>query len=164
MEDLFVRRLKVRKATLSMLIAEVKRMAEAGQPHIENIKTRLIEIGTMLARSPLDASVSNALASLKEIKFLPKRSSDGTSILVGIEDDFAISDHERYRDAFGSSNALLDFQVHEVQALHKMFQQVGLTHRYLSFMVREVSTAGENCIEHEGFSQQLQNKAYALYW
>jgi hypothetical protein len=164
MESLFVRRLKVKRATLSMLIAEVKIMAEARQPHVENIKRRLIEIGKMLARSPMDGSVSKALSNLKEVKFLPKMSDDGTSVLVGAEEDFAIPDHQRYGDAFASSNALLDFRVYEIQSLHSVFEHMGLTHRYLSSLVKEVSEVGENCIENAVLSQQLQGRAYALYW
>ncbi|XP_014551211.1 hypothetical protein COCVIDRAFT_42474 [Bipolaris victoriae FI3] len=163
MESLFVQRLKVKRATLSMLIAEVKIMAEARQPHVENMKTRLIDIGKMLAKTPMDSSVSKALSNLKGIKFLPKMSNDGTSVLVGAEEDFAISDHQRYGDAFANSNALLDFRVHEVQSLHSIFEQMGLMHRYLSSLVKEVSDVGENCIEDAVLSQQLQVRAYALY-
>lgn len=164
LEDFFVRRLKVKKATLSMLIAEVKRMAKATRPEIEQIRTRLIEIGMMLARTSIDESVSKALDSLKATKFLPQKLEDGTVTLVGIEDDFAIADHKRYSDAFASSHTLLDFEVHETQSLHSVFKYMGLTHRYLSSMVEEVSEIGENCVENEALSQQLQVKAYALFW
>ena len=84
--------------------------------------------------------------------------------LVGIEDDFAIADHNLYSDAFASSHTLLDFEVHETQSLHSVFKYMGLTHRYLSSMVEEVSEIGENCVENEALSQQLQVKAYALFW
>ncbi|USP74759.1 hypothetical protein yc1106_02033 [Curvularia clavata] len=163
MENLFVRRLKVKRASLSMLITEVKTMTEARQPHVENIKTRLIEIGKTLARNEMDSSVSKALSKLKEVKFLPKILDDGTSVLLGAEEDFAVSDHQRYGDAFASSNALLDFRVHEVQSLHHVFKHMDLTHRYLSSLVKEVSEVGENCIENAVLSRQLQGRAYALY-
>jgi hypothetical protein len=159
-----VRRLQVKKATPSMLIKEVKRMSTETLPRISDIRTRLIEIGVMLAKVPIDESITSALESLREAKFLPKRLSGATSVLVGVASDYAIADHQRYGDAFAGYDVLLDFQVYEVQTLHAVFRHLGLTHRYLSSTVKEVSTVGENSNQHETLSQQLQAKAYALYW
>lgn len=164
LEDFFVRRLRVKKASPSMLINEVKRMAGESPPRIKDIRTRLIEIGMMLAKGTVDDSITRALASLKEVKFLPKQLSRGTAELVGVIDDFAISDHQRYRDALSGHDILLDFQVDEVQILHSMFRYLGVTHRYLSTTVEEVSTVGDDSNEDEPLSRQLQTKAYALYW
>jgi hypothetical protein len=164
LEDFFVRRLKVNKASPSMLINEVKRMAKETSPQAHIIRTRLVEIGMILARTPIEDSVSKSLESLKDAKFLPKKLDGGAAVLVGVADDFAISDHQRYGDAFADEDVLLDFGVHEVQSLHAIFQHMGMTHRYLSAAVREVSTVGDLLIEDEQLSQQLHDKAYALYW
>lgn len=146
-----------------MLINEVKRMAEATPPRIDEVRTRLTEIGMLLAKTTIDESVARALNSLEEVNFLPKVTG-GTSVLVGVADDFAIADHPRYADAFAEHNVLLDFRVHEVQGLHNVFRHMGLTHRYLSAMVTEASAVGNECEEIESLSAQLRGKAYALYW
>jgi hypothetical protein len=164
LENFFVKRLRVKKASSSMLINEVKRMATATPPRIDDIRTRLIEIGMMLAKSSIDDSISKALTDLKEVKFLPKKVSGSTPVLVGVADDFAIPDHQRYANAFADHSVLLDFKIHEVQSLHVIFRHMGLTHRYLSSMVKEVSTVGDSCNENETLSKQIQAKAYALYW
>jgi hypothetical protein len=164
LETFFVKRLGVKKATTSMLIKEVERMCHAKPPPIEDIRQRLIEIGIILAKSSIDGSVASALTSLQETKFLPKKASDGICVLVGVTDDFAIPDHQRYADALASCDILLDFRVHEVQSLHVVFQFMALTHRYLSSAVKEASSILGSCIEDERLSHQLQAKAYALYW
>ncbi|KAH4095486.1 hypothetical protein HBH46_167370 [Parastagonospora nodorum] len=163
LEEFFVKRLNVKKASPSLLINEVKRMAETTSPRVHDIRTRLIEIGMMLARTSIDDSVSKALMSLKDTKFLPKKMNDGVLVLVGKTDDFAIADHRRYCDALADQDVLLDFDVHEVQILHVVFEYMGLTKRYLSAMVREVSMVGETLLKDEQLSQQLHAKAYALY-
>lgn len=164
LESFFVSRLDIKKASSGMLIEEVHRMAGKPQPQISDIRLRLIEIGMMLARSSIDSSVARALDSLKDVKFLPKKSSDGTSTLVNVTNDFAIADHRRYGDALAGHGVLLDFQVDEVQILHVVFQHLGLTHRYLSTKVKEVSRVDADSSENETLSHQLQAKAYALYW
>ena len=128
------------------------------------MRLRVIEIGMMLARMSIDSSIAQALDSLKEVKFLPKKSSDGTTTLVNATDDFAIADHQRYGNTLAGHGVLLDFQVDEVQILHVMFKHLGLTHRYLSAMVKEVSRVDADSSENESLSRQLQTKAYALYW
>ncbi|KAH6642718.1 hypothetical protein C7974DRAFT_469017 [Boeremia exigua] len=163
LEALFVRRLGVKKASPSMLINEVKRMAEESEPRVEDIHARLVEIGMMLTKIPMDDSMSRALKNLQTVPFLPKKQSGSPSVLVGAKADFVISDHARYGEAFATEDILLDFQVHEAQIMHTMFRHLGLTHRYLSTAVKEVSVVGDGAIENEELSKQLQSKAYGLY-
>jgi hypothetical protein len=164
LEDFFVERMQVNNASPIMLIHEVKRMTGVTPPQINEIRTCLIKIATILAKSTIDVGIANALASLMEGKSLPKKVGGSTSVLVGVIDSFAIPDHPRYAKAFANQNVLLDFQIHEVLSLHVIFQYMGLKHRYLSYMVQEVSTVDERCIKNDALSQQIQAKAYALYW
>ncbi|KAH8704617.1 hypothetical protein GQ44DRAFT_819393 [Phaeosphaeriaceae sp. PMI808] len=163
LEDFFVKRLRVKKASPGMLINEVKRMAGEATPRVQEIRKRLVDIGMMLSKAPIDDGIEGALESLKEVKFLPKRVSEAQSVLVGIADDFAIPNHLRYAEAMAGQNVLLDFKVDEVQILHTVFQHMRLTHRYLSTTVKEVSAVGVDLHEDESLSKQLQDRAYALY-
>jgi hypothetical protein len=164
LEDFFVRRLHVKKASPSMLIKEVKRMAEEVQPRVYEIRTRLVNIGMMLTKVTVDEAITQALASLKEVKFLPMRQISGPSILAGINDDYAIPDHERYSNAFAGYGVLLDFELDDMQTMNSVFMRLGLSHRYLSQLIKEVSTIGDDVQGDEGLTLQLQMKAYALYW
>jgi hypothetical protein len=154
LEDFFIKRMLVKKATPSMLILEIKRMASQELPQISDIRKRLIEVGMLLARSKMDDNVSKALDALKE----------DVSGLVGLADDFAIPDHQQYSEAFAGRSVLLDFKVAEVQILHVLFSYLGLTQRYLSALVSEESMIGDETFEDETLSIQLREKAYALFW
>lgn len=164
LEDFFIKKMRVKKATPAMLIAEVKKMAERKKPKIEDIRLRLIQIGTILARESSDLDVKKPLDDLRMIKFLPKKFADGTMSLVGVEDDFAILDHERYGKALTDHGILLDFDIYDTQILHAMFERLRLTHRYLSVAVIEQSSVDDEGTRDQTLSRQLQTRAYALYW
>ncbi|KAF2654846.1 hypothetical protein K491DRAFT_599984 [Lophiostoma macrostomum CBS 122681] len=163
LEDFFTKKLKVRKVTPTMLLNEIKRMAEQAQPRIEDIKHRLIETGMMLTKHDIAAGVETALQNLREARFLPKRLTDGNLTLVGVTDDFAILDHARFGNALADKGVLLDFSIEETQILDVMFRHLGLTHRYLSTAITEETSAGAAvCMDHP-LSRQLNDRAFALY-
>ncbi len=164
LESFFVRRLGLKKASPTMLINEVKRMAGATEPRTADIKSRLIEISIIISRVHMTTAVERALETLKDVAFLPKKVPDGTLVLVKTTDSFAISDHERYGSALAGHGVLLDVSVNEVQSLHLLFQHLRITDRYISELVQEVSTVGDDATEHENLTKKLQEKAYALYW
>ncbi|KAF2680362.1 hypothetical protein K458DRAFT_94472 [Lentithecium fluviatile CBS 122367] len=159
----FVNHLKVKNANPTMLIKELSRMATDGEPQVSEIRQRLIDVGGMIARGSIDGSLSDALEKLGEVKFLPKKTSDGELKLVGVDEDFAILDHERFGRAFAEHCILLDFALHEVQILDTIFQHMRLSYRYLSAAVKEVSTVGDAAVQNEDLEGKLQAKAYALY-
>lgn len=156
--------MRVKKVSPALLIKEVKKMAEQEDLQIKAIRDRLIEIGTILANGSLDSDVGAALHDLLKVKFLPKRLVDGSLVLVGAGDDFAILDHVRYGQALADHGILLDFDVHESQLLHVMFQKLGFTSQYLSVAVLEQSSVGHGSVQDPVLSRQLQARAYALYW
>jgi hypothetical protein len=51
-----------------------------------------------------------------------------------------------------------------MQTMNSVFMRLGLSHRYLSQLIKEVSTIGDDVQGDEGLTLQLQMKAYALYW
>jgi hypothetical protein len=156
--------MRVKKASPAMLIREVKKMAEHNDPKAKALRDRLIEIGIILAKGNLDEDVGKALQELQSVKFLPRRSVDGSLALVGVKDDFAILDHVRYGLALAGKGILLDFDISETQLLHLMIQKLGLASRYLSTAVSEQSSAGDESVRHPMLTRQLHARAYALYW
>lgn len=164
LESFFVARLGVTNANPAMLVNEIRRMARGSEPRIDEIRLRLVDVGKMVAKSGIDESVRRALVALKEISFLPKKTADETLVLVGVNDDFGILDHKRYGEAFAEHSVLLDFTLEQTQILDKVFGFLGLKEHYLSNIVREESTVGEDAVVSDILSQQLQDKAYPLYW
>lgn len=163
-ENFFTKRLGVKRVSLPMLIREVEKMAGQKYPKIADIQLRLVEVGRILAKNDFDQDTLEALESLRKVSFLPKRLTEGKRALVGIEDDFAIIDNPRYGKALADHGILLDFDIHETQMMHVMFQHYGLTSRYLSVAVNEQSTISGDSLENFSMSRLLQVKAYALYW
>lgn len=147
-----------------MLIKEVSKMAKEHPPQIDTIQQRLVGIGTLTSQSGIGDNVSNALKDLANIKFLPKVKADGSKILVGKDDDFTINDHQRFGDAFKSQFVLLDFSIEEVHILNTLFGYLGLSDKYLSHVVAEVSTVSEDAGEDQGLTRAFRYKAHALYW
>lgn len=130
LEKFFIKRMKTKKVSPAMLIGELKRMAEQKAPQVEDIRLRLIGIASLLIQSNIDFNIERALEELRTVRFLPKRQEDSKIVLIGMGDDFAISDHVRYGKALADRSILLDFDIYETQILHVVFQRLGLTSRY----------------------------------
>jgi hypothetical protein len=164
LKSFFVTHLKVKNADPAILVDELSRMASDSAPRIADMRQRLIDVGRMVAKSSIDEKLKSALDKLRTVKFLPKKAVGGGIALVGVNDDFAILDHGRFGAAFADQHILLDFALEDVQILDTVFRYIGLTHRYLSAAVNEVSTVGDDAVQNETLEQALQAKAYALYW
>lgn len=167
LEAFFVGRLKIKKVTPSMLVGEINKMVKKKTPKYDEIRKRLIEVGMVLAKSELDIATKDALQSLSNSKFLPKRLTNGSSELLGISAKYLIADHPRYRSALsgdGFVDMLLDFSVEEVQIMNVMFEHLDIQKYYLSSLVSEKSDIEGDVEEDDGLSNELRNKAYALYW
>jgi hypothetical protein len=147
-----------------MLIKEISKMVAKKSPDYADVRKRLIDVGMMLAKTKLDKATNDALSELAESKFLPKRLAGGDTVLLGRHDAYAIRDHARYGSAFAEHGILLDFLVEEVQIMNVMFEHMGVKKHYLSSLVVEESTVENGAEEDDDLTQQLQAKAYALYW
>ncbi len=139
-------------------------MVAKKSPDCTDVKKRLIDVGMMLAETELDEETIVALDKLGGNNFLPKKLTGGDTILLCIDDTYAIWDHARYGSAFAKHDILLDFSVEEVQIMNVMFEYMDVGRHYLSSLVVEESTVEGDAEEDEDLTQQLQARAYALYW
>ncbi|KAI4683813.1 uncharacterized protein J4E84_006652 [Alternaria hordeiaustralica] len=163
LETFFVKHLKVKKVTPTMVIKEISKMVRNKSPDYDNIRKRLVDVSRMLTTTKLDKATKDALSDLAASKFLPKRLANGGTVLLSRHDAYAIRDHTRYGSAFEEHDILLDFSVEEVQIMNVMFTHTGIKRYYLSSLVVEKSTVEEDSEEDDALTQQLQVKAYALY-
>ncbi|KAF2020387.1 hypothetical protein BU24DRAFT_487023 [Aaosphaeria arxii CBS 175.79] len=159
----FTQRLRVKTATPELLINELRQMAETHPENIDEIKLRLIQIGRFFANSHTALNVEGPLSDLKKVAFLPQKLSDGKRILLKVDGDYAILDHERYGRALAMHDLLLEFDIEETQIMNMMFRNLGIAHRYLSEVVAEESSIGDEIKVEEKLSNEFCNKAYALY-
>ncbi|KAI4933089.1 hypothetical protein J4E85_003492 [Alternaria conjuncta] len=163
LETFFVKHLKVKKVTPTMVIKEISKMVRNKSPDYDSIRKRLVDVSRMLTTTKLDKATKDALSDLAASKFLPKRLANGGTVLLSRHDAYAIRDHTRYGSAFEEHDILLDFSVEEVQIMNVMFTHTGIKRYYLSSLVVEKSTVEEDSEEDDALTQQLQVKAYALY-
>ncbi|KAI4920156.1 hypothetical protein J4E90_002296 [Alternaria incomplexa] len=163
LEPFFVKHLKVKKVTPTMVIKEISKMVRHKSPDYEDVRKRLVDVSRMLTSTKLDKTTKDALSDLAASKFLPKRLASGGTALLSRHDAYAIRDHTRYGSAFEEHDILLDFSVEEVQIMNVMFTHIGIKRYYLSSLVVEKSTVEDDSEEDDELSKQLQVKAYALY-
>ncbi|KAF2183099.1 hypothetical protein K469DRAFT_690218 [Zopfia rhizophila CBS 207.26] len=159
----FVNRFRIETASASLLITQLRRMAQERRPRFDEMRELLLKIGMIVAKGSADEGLVDALNELIELKFLPMKNAGNECVLVGVDDDFAISDHPRFEHAFRHQSILLDFNIEESQILDSLFQKLSLVHRYLSVAVRETSTVGQGALENHSLTNELRAKAYALY-
>jgi hypothetical protein len=163
LKDFFVGRLKVQSATPKMLVENLIKMTNENNPNANEIIRQLLSLGMIAKNGGLDREFCDSIDRLRGINFLPKRTAIGHD-LVGIKDRFVISDLQRFGLAFANHNILLDFTPEQTSILDPIFKRLGLTRRYLTNAVEEVSKVGEDAEESTSLSKLLQRKAYALYW
>ena len=159
-----MKQLRVKTASVSMLVGQLTKLAKEQRPSVERMREMLIKIGTLMERSGTDDKLSKALEGLQKVKFLPIKVLNSTPALAGIDDDFAIPDHPRFERAFQGHLVILDLSLDESQILDSLFRHLGLVDRYLSSAVKETSVVGEGALESRALSQELRAKAYALFW
>jgi hypothetical protein len=164
LKNFFVERLKLKTVSPSMLVTELAKMAKRERPSFAGIRQKLIDLSMMMAKHGVDKSLSSSLDKLKEVKFLPIKTTDGESALVSIEDDFVNLDHERFGAAFAGHATFLDFSLAESQILDSLLGYMGLRDRYLSLAVTEASVVSGDTAQNQPLTQHLRAKAYALYW
>ena len=144
------------------LIHEVKR--KNGTPDNSTVRKLLICISSLILQGQDDKNFQHVLKDLSKTKFIPVSVKGQKLEWRSAEDDFVISDHERYGAALYPELTIVDFKLPEVQLLHPLIYQLGLSDRYLSERAYERSEISEKTEPDNNLSHALQQKAYALYW
>jgi hypothetical protein len=144
LEEFFVDFLGVARLTLDMAYNELKSKGDSvPAPSIQEINANIFALNSLLqARSVSDSSPNPR--ELLNCKVLPVRypTVDGQIDvrLTAPSTDFAIVDREFLHEAFASQIKLLDFTLDETRRLRPFIDWLGLSGRYLSVVVKEIST------------------------
>ncbi|CZR67299.1 uncharacterized protein PAC_17198 [Phialocephala subalpina] len=157
-KDFFVKRLKVKKASLETMIEDLKSLAGKRQ-FASDIKAIILAASSM---TPPHSSFQE----LKGLNILPVKAHNDSEIqLWNTDQDFAIIDRsklgELFRSALPRTASFLDFDIKDVHSLQPFLLGINLEHRYLSKMVDEDSEVEEGSIDHDQTSK-LRGKAYHL--
>ena len=132
----FTNILGVQEPTVEEHVKELISKAEANAPVIE-LKATMMLICSMNLEG-LDVS------SLKEAKFLPVKSADGSVQLASASEseessDFAILDRMEHVNAFTGRIAVLDFSIGEIMDFKPLLSALDLERRFSSKLVKEVT-------------------------
>ncbi|OCK75451.1 hypothetical protein K432DRAFT_429408 [Lepidopterella palustris CBS 459.81] len=164
LKSLFVEGLGVQIASADFFVEELIKLVEEPSPWVQRIRGIILEIGLRITKTTVDERLADSLQALRKVKFFPIKSQGNASVLLkGLDDDFAIPNHDRFNKAFQGESILLDFSLRETQILHPLFEYFGLLDKCLSVAVKEQSEVPEGAMEDQALSQKLRAKAYALY-
>ncbi|KAF4462555.1 hypothetical protein FALBO_10629 [Fusarium albosuccineum] len=161
LEDFFVSFLGVQELTLDMAYDELKEMgARVPSPSITAVKETIWALNSLLVSA-------DDLPDEEPIfvgKVFPVKYPNGSVKLQTGRTQFAITDRKALGDIFAPQAKILDFTLDEVRRLRPFLSWAGLEMRYLSSMVREISTVAGGRMDRLHYpDRDIRQKADGLY-
>lgn len=137
MEDFFVNDLGVPRLTLQVVYDELLRLGRASTPpSLNQVKDQVWAFNSLVGSSEELPDPKSLLKS----RVFPVHYPDGQLKLCDARTEFALVDRAPLGECFAAQIKTLDFTFDEVRRLDGFFRWLGLEHRYLSHIVKEIST------------------------
>lgn len=159
--EFFLDFLGVQELTIQMAFEELKYMgSQEPGPSVFNVKE------TIWAFNSLLDSEGGFPGSHEMVhrKILPVRYPNGFVKLQAMVEDFAIANRKALKEIFETRVKLLDFTLDEVRRLAPFFEWLGAESRYLSTMVREISTVADDQMHRLQYpDRDIGPKAHSLF-
>ncbi|KAI8691937.1 hypothetical protein NCS56_00187800 [Fusarium sp. Ph1] len=161
LEDFFVSFLGVQELTLDMAYDELKEMsARVPSPSITAVKETIWALNSLLVSADDFPDEEPIFIG----KVFPVKYPNGSVKLQTGRTQFAITDRKALGDIFGPQAKILDFSLDEVRRLRPFLSWLGLETRYLSTMVREISTVAGGRMDRLQYpDRDIRQKADGLY-
>jgi hypothetical protein len=158
----------VQNATPETVLDELRSVvADFQQPGLvlpKNLARRVTDLLLAFKSSTLSSSILQALQC--EI-FWPCKvwQNDLSTVLTltPITGMFFIPDHEYFLELFYGKLRILELTSAEVIALKPLFVKLEVKDKFLSNSVREIASANDASMPAEGLSQELRERAQALF-
>ncbi|KAB5566357.1 hypothetical protein GE09DRAFT_1106410 [Coniochaeta sp. 2T2.1] len=164
LRDFFLDVLGVQEMTLDMIFDKLEN--ETVELTAEDFKQTLLACSSLLSCE--DEEVLRELRQEKRNiffhrKVFPIRLSSGEIQLCEGSMDFSLIDRHSLAEDFAGKAKFLDFDMGEVRLLQPFISWIGLEGRYLSKMVREISSADSNSTRPISDPQrEIRRRAHAL--
>lgn len=159
--EFFLDFLGVQELTVQMAFEELKYMgSQEPGPSVFKVKE------TIWAFNSLLDSEGGCPGSheMMHRKILPVRYPNGFVKLHAMVEDFAIANRKALKEIFETRVKLLDFTLDEVRRLGPFFEWLGAESRYLSTMVREISTVADDQMHRLQYpDRDIGQKAHSLF-
>lgn len=157
LEDFFVDMLDVKKLTLQMVYDELLQTRSSSS--IVEVKGAIWSLNALLQSEPGTVDPEPLLKK----KIFPISNPTGTKVLVNVRVHFSIGDREYLTAQFRGRIKMLDYDLAEVRQLKTFIEWTGLSNRYLSESVKEMtSVSNGDARAVSSATRDLKRKAHAL--
>ncbi|CRG88031.1 Cadherin-89D [Talaromyces islandicus] len=157
LQSFLVERLCVQMPTVATYVEQLLLVAAEVPPRMSEIKKAISAINDL---NPTRAS----LEMMKQIKYLPVRTVQGTIELKRPSEEFFIGDRREYTSVFQGKVDILDFSLEEVHDIHPFLEALELGDRYMSVAVQETTRVQEpSDNESRTLSQNFRAKSKAFF-
>ncbi|EAW19928.1 uncharacterized protein NFIA_095480 [Aspergillus fischeri NRRL 181] len=158
LDEFFTELIGVRTLTLQMVHDKLVEQG-SGKLSAEEVKQTIWLLNSYMQNENDLPSPSQVLRS----KVFPVRYPTGSVELCSSAVDFAIADRKHLLDYFSNKAKFLDFDVNEIARLEPFLQWTGLDRRYLSSLIKEISTVrGDSYKSLTSSDRNIARKAYGL--
>ncbi|GFF57726.1 hypothetical protein IFM61392_07789 [Aspergillus lentulus] len=158
LDGFFTELIGVRTLTLQMVYDKLVEQG-SGKSSAEEVKRTIWLLNSYMQNENDLPSPSQALKA----KVFPVRYPTGSVELCSSAVDFAIADRKHLLDFFSNKAKFLDFNVNEIARLEPFLQWTGLDRRYLSSLIKEISTVrGDSHKSLTSSDRNIARKAYGL--
>jgi hypothetical protein len=158
LDGFFTELIGVRTLTLQMVHDKLMEQG-SGKLSAEEVKQTIWLLNSYMQNE-------NDLPSPRQVlraKVFPVRYPTGSVELCSSAVDFAIADRKHLLDYFSNKAKFLDFNVNEIARLEPFLLWTGLDRRYLSSLIKEISTVrGDSHKSLTSSDRNIARKAYGL--
>ncbi|OQE11913.1 hypothetical protein PENFLA_c069G02111 [Penicillium flavigenum] len=158
LKDFFIDTLGVKTLTLQMVYDDL--LETSANATINDTKSKIWSLNALLEAEDY---VNLDPKPLLRRPIFPVVYPDGTKALRSGDIQFAITDREHLASRFRGKIKILDFTQEEVRQLKTFFEWTGLSYRYFSVAVKELtSLSGETTRLHPLPNRDLKRKAHSI--
>ncbi|KPM37810.1 hypothetical protein AK830_g8763 [Neonectria ditissima] len=161
LETFFVGSLGVQELTIQMAYEELREMGtREPAPSVAKVKETIWAFNSLLDSE----GFFNGAQDIVSGRIFPVRYPDGSVMLQTSRTQFAIADRKALREIFRPRAKLLDFSLDEVRRLKPFLEWLDIESRYLSAMVREISTVSGGRMDRLRYpDREIRQKAHAFF-
>lgn len=164
LRDFFLDVLEIPEMTLPMVLDKLEN--EAIQLTAQDAKDTLLTCSSLLGEENEENLIrlkQERRSLLLERRIFPVRLANGELYLCKGSEQFALIDRDSLAEEFGGKAKFLDFDMDEIRLLRPAISWFGFEGRYLSKMVREISSADSASARPISAPQsEIRRRAHAL--
>ncbi|KAK2748571.1 hypothetical protein FQN57_000706 [Myotisia sp. PD_48] len=163
LKTFFLEGISIQTATVSNYVSQLHVLSQEWPPNIPKIKAVIESINQLFC-------TGSDLDSIRSLRCLPVRKTDGNMELASPSGLFFIVDRAEYGAKFQDKVPILDYSLGEARVLSRFFQALGLEDRCMSVAIEEITTTQQPEAEPSAtLTREFRQKAkyftrYAIHY